>query len=218
MAAQDATQHKLQYIEQALGKGFSASQIANALATTESSVSQLISTYNIKVGTASKKATELDDIYDDLEHKTAALLGKSLTVCELDPVRLSMVLSRLNSLKRRSYGEGQGVTGGAAGALVALQLPQQIARAPAVALSARNEIIEIDGRTIATIDRNRLIKMSDDRVENLYQDSRPPQECSTLPATVLFEQIAETARQEVSHDYVTQTQQTNTADSIAANA
>jgi predicted transcriptional regulator len=207
MGTQDATQHKLQYIEQALSKGFTAAQIANALHSTESAVSQLISTYNISVGKSSKKAAALDDIYDNLEHKAADLLGKSLAVCELDPVRLSMVLSRLNSLKRRSYGEGHGAVGGAAGALVSLQLPQQVARAPQVSLSARNEIIEIDGRTIATIDRNRLHKMSDDRIDNLYQDSRPPvQETLTLPAAVLMQTGAASAREEVTHELNSQAQ------------
>lgn len=196
---QAATNGKIQYIEQALAKGFNAAQIANGLGITESAVSQLISTYDIKVGASSKKAAQLDDMYDDLEHKAAVALGKALAVCELDPVRLSVVLSRVNGLKRRSYGEGQGVTGGAAGQLVQLQLPQHIRQTPAVKLSSNNEIIEIEGRTIATIDRQNLTRLSATRLDNLYQEQRPPQ-LQSLPASALLQVTAETARQENTHE------------------
>lgn len=206
MGAQAATNGKIQYIEQALSKGFSAAQIANGLSMSESAVSQLISSYNIKVGGSSKKAAELDDIYDDLEHKTAALMGKALAVCELDPVRLSVVLSRLNAMKRRSYGEGQGVTGGAAGALVALQLPQQVNRAPDVTLSSRNEIVEIEGRTIATIDRGNLNKLSGARLENMFAPANSGIPAS-LPAAQLIEASKDAARdaliEEANHGTVT---------------
>lgn len=202
MGAQAATKGKLQYIEAALAKGFSAAQIANGLSMSESAVSQLITEYQIQVGASSKKAAQLDDMYDNLEHKAATLMEKALAVCELDPLRLSAVLTRLNSLKRRSYGEGQGVTGGAAGALVALQLPQQAPRVPAVVLSQRNEIVEIEGRTIATVDRNQLNKLSAQRLDNLFAPNPAPQE-QTLPARTLLEASAAAEREEIIHGSLT---------------
>jgi hypothetical protein len=49
--------------------------------------------------------------------------------------------------------------------------------------------------------------MSDDRIDNLYQDSRPPvQETLTLPAAVLMQTGAESAREEVTHELNSQAQ------------
>lgn len=198
---QAQTNRTVQYIQDALARNFQPEQIAMGLGITPSAVSQLIATYNIKVGGHSKKSADLDDAFDDLEALAAKKLKTALAVCELDPVKLSVVLSRVNGLKRRSQGEGQGILAGAQAALVQLQLPENLSKSVNVVVSPRNEIVEIEGRTIATIDKQNLVKMSHARLDNLFTSKgAPPQAIASLPATALLQASAEQTREEFIHD------------------
>jgi hypothetical protein len=198
---QAQTSRTVQYIQDALARNFQPEQIAMGLGISPSAVSQLISTHNIKVGGHSKKSADLDDAFDDLEALAAKKLKTALAVCELDPLKLSIVLSRVNGLKRRSQGEGQGVLGGAQAALVQLQLPENLSKSVNVIVSPRNEIVEIEGRTIATIDKQNLVKMSHARLDNLFTPKDvPPQATASLSATALLQASAEQIREEFTND------------------
>lgn len=198
---QAQTTRTLQYIQDALARNFQPEQIALGLGISASAVSQLISTHNIKVGGHSKKSADLDDAFDDLEALAARKLKTALAVCELDPVKLSAVLARVNGLKRRSQGEGQGVLGGSHAALVQLQLPENLGRNVNVIVSPRNEIVEIEGRTIATIDKQNLVKMSHARLDNLFTSKdTQPQATVSLPATALLQASAEQIREDFIDD------------------
>ena len=205
---QAPTQRTVEYIRDALKRNFQPAQIARGLGISESAVSQLISTHHITVGSSSLKAADLDNAFDDLEALAAKKLKTALAVCELDPVKLSAVLARVNGLKRRSHGEGQGILGGAQAALVQLQLPENLSRNVNVVVSQQNEIVEIEGRTIATVDKSTLARMSHSRLDNLF--SSPPAVSAPIPAsltaTALLEASAEQIREEHSNDKVTATE------------
>lgn len=174
---QQVTDSKIDYIKNSLALNFTQTQIAKGLGISESAVSQLISTYNIEVkGSSSKVAAQLDNLFDEIELNAAQKLQKALAVCDLDPVRLAAVLSRVNGLKRRSHGEGQGVLSKTA-ELVQLELPQHLTSHVNVVRSPQNEIIEIEGRAVTTIDRSKLNTLGKD-IDNLFA---PPSTTGTQP-------------------------------------
>lgn len=203
---QSQTDSKIDYIKNALACNFNQAQIAKGLGITESAVSQLMTAYNIEVkGSSSKVAAQLDTMYDNLELTAADKMSKALAVCDLDPVRLSIVLSRLNGLKRRSHGEGQGVLSGSA-QLVQLELPAHLTAHVSVVRSPQNEIIEIEGRAVTTIDRSKLHTLAQD-VDNLFSPLLPPaapQVHSAIPAgmpsNVLLEASALQKHEELEYD------------------
>lgn len=166
--SQAATDSRIAYISNALKMNFAPSAIARGLGITESAVSQLISTYGITAGAVSKKVLDLDDKFDDLEVLAADKLKRALMVCDLDPVRLSMVLSKVNGLRRRSQGEGMGAAAAGNAQLVHLSLPANLNASVNVTLSANNQVIEIEGRTVATVDRSKLNSLKQVDVDNLF--------------------------------------------------
>lgn len=143
----------------ALRAGFTDSQIAQAFDVTQSAVSQFIDAHGLREEAAQgSKFRELDDQYNKLEKIALDKLERSLQLAVLDPLSITRVLGVLNGAKRRSLAEGAGVVNNNTTRIVNIQLPEHV-RVRAV-LNAQSEVVEIDGRTIATIDSGKIDNMA----------------------------------------------------------
>jgi len=160
---QALTTSRLSYIQQALNNGFGHSEIAGALGVTPSAITQVCQQHDLVPRTGKASYAALDDLYDSLEMSAAKKLKTSLECCDLDPVRLSAVVQRINGLKRRSMGEN--LAGNGQQALVQLTLPQTFRQnaTVSVVLSAQNEVVAVDGRTITTMQSSNIERMNQDR-------------------------------------------------------
>lgn len=174
-----ATSHHAAYIQSALQKSFKPEQIAAGLGISVERVNQVMAAHGFTVGSSSEKAASLDELYDDLEELTAKKLHTKLkaVASAIDPMKLTVILTKLNSLKRRSHGEGQGVVGKTA-SLVSLELPKQLQQNIKVVTNAQNEVVAVDGRQLSTISRESLQELAAKRapaVTNYLLEGSPVQ-------------------------------------------
>lgn len=139
-----------EHLIDAVAAGFTDSQIAESLGVTPSAVAQAIEKYDIKNLAETKakasKFSTIDDALNKAEEILALKLVQSVQMME-DPLKIARVLQTVNGAKRRSLDEGATQTPQTQIAI--LNLPQrQIVN---VITNANNEVVEIDGRPMLTI-------------------------------------------------------------------
>lgn len=143
----------------ALSNGFSDSEIANAHGVTQSAVSQFIESHGLEQHRKGlQKFEKIDDLYNNLELMAAEKLEKSLKLAVLDPLKLCAVIRTINGAKRRSLSEGNTTVSLTQNRLISLNLPQHV-KVRAM-LNSQSEVVEIDGRTIATMEAAKIENMS----------------------------------------------------------
>lgn len=158
-ARSNQTQARVNYIQQAINNGFNDGAIARALGITQSAVTQLKAEYGLVPQRKAAAYNGLDNLFDEIELNAATKLKQSLACTDLDPMRLTSILSKLNNLKRRSMGESPQGAGNQA--LVKINLPEHFTSKAKieVVLSSQNEVVAIQGRQIATMPSNRIEKL-----------------------------------------------------------
>ena len=134
----------------AVAAGFTQTEIADSLGVTPSAVHQAIEKYQVMAAAAERKANSraatIDDRLDKIEELATAKL--ELAVAHLsDPLKILRVLDVVNKAKRRSLGEHK--TGDSVTNIAVLQLPQRMAIQ--VVQNQQNEVVEIDGRPLVTM-------------------------------------------------------------------
>jgi len=142
------------FVVTALRNGFTDTQIAESLGVTPSAVSQAIDAYGLReMAKQNSKFESIDSGLNDLEDTLVKKLKESVRFAVLNPMQLASILRTVNGAKRRSGGEG-GPTIGINTQLVHLTLPQR--REVHVVKSARNEVIEVEGRVLQTIPSGKM--------------------------------------------------------------
>lgn len=141
-----------------LGNGVAPSAAAAAVGCDPSYVSQLLKAPDFAAKVAELRsaslmaATERDGKWDSLEDKLLAKL-EDLLPFMLRPMEVVKALTAVNAAKRRGAGQEQSqqVTN-----VVVLQLPPVVRQR--FQLNAAKEVIEVDGRTLLTMDGSQLLK------------------------------------------------------------
>lgn len=142
-----------------LGNGVAPSATAAAVGCDPSYVSQLLKDDGFAAEVAELRsvslmaATERDKRWDTLEDKLLAKLD-DLIPFMVRPMEVVKALTAANAAKRRgaaSDNAAQGVTN-----VVVLQLPPIVKQR--FELNNRQEVVEVDGRTLLTIDGTQLLK------------------------------------------------------------
>lgn len=152
-----------------LGNGVNPSATAAAVGCDPSYITALLkddafaSEVAARRSTSLMAATERDNKWDSLEDKLLAKL-EDLLPFMMRPMEVVKALAAVNSAKRRGVGanESQQVTN-----IVVLQLPSVIKQR--FQLNDRQEVVEVDGRTLLTIDGAQLLKGLKDGTSNHRQ-------------------------------------------------
>jgi predicted transcriptional regulator len=143
----------------ALRAGFSNSQIASSFGVTDSAVTQFIESHNLQhIAAQNSKFQAIDDKLNSLEETVLDKLGNSMRLAVLDPIKLAAVYKVLNGARRRSLSEGNTINNFNQIRLVSLNLPQHVQ--VSVGMSAKNEVIEVDGRAINTMPAGKLVELA----------------------------------------------------------
>jgi hypothetical protein len=141
-----------------LGNGVAPEATAAAVGCTPAYISQLLKEPDFAAKVAELRcanltqATERDGKYDTLEDKLLAKL-EDLIPFMIKPMEVVKALSAMNSAKRRGAGAESSST---VNNIVVLQLPQVIKNRFQV--NDKQEVVEVDGRTLLTIDGSKLLK------------------------------------------------------------
>lgn len=141
-----------------LGNGVAPSAAAAAVGCDPSYVSQLLKDTGFATKVAELRsaslvaATERDNKWDSLEDKLLAKLDDLLPFM-MRPMEVVKALAAVNNAKRRGVGADSNaqVTN-----IVVLQLPQVVRQR--FQLNDRQEVVEVEGRTLLTIDGAQLLK------------------------------------------------------------
>lgn len=146
-----------EHLIDAVAAGFTDSQIAESLGVTPSAVCQAIEKYDIRnLAETKKKASKFSGIDENL-NKAEEFLAKKLVavVAELnDPVKIARTLQMVNAMKRRSLDEGTPNAPQTNIAILNMPTRTQVQ----VVRNENNEVIEIDGREMLTINPNILMQ------------------------------------------------------------
>lgn len=153
----------------ALKAGFKDSEIAASMRVTQSAVCQFIEEKELRQYAAQSQFESLDKKYNTLEEKVIDKITKTVDFAMLTIPQMSNLLRTLNAAKRRSMSEGQTQVQVNNVRLVNIKLPEQV-RVKAQ-LNERNEIIEIDGRVVETMNNAKVERMAQENsnVPNLQQ-------------------------------------------------
>lgn len=147
------------FVIKALRAGATETQIAQSLNVSPSAVSQFIETNGISEKVRKDSPfQEIDAKLNSIEGTVVTQLEKSLrspfNKIANDPMKIAQVLKIVNGAKRRSLAEGSTIIDQRT-ALVQLNLP---ARAIAqVRKNSQNEVIEVEGRALQTMQSGRLL-------------------------------------------------------------
>jgi predicted transcriptional regulator len=143
----------------ALKAGYKDSEIAESMRVTQSAVSQYIDAHELRQYAAQSQFESLDKKYNALEEKVLDKLTRNVDIAlGLTVPQLNNILRTLNQAKRRSMSEGQTQVQVNNVRLVSIKLPEQV-RVKAQ-LNERNEIIEIDGRVVETMNNAKVERMA----------------------------------------------------------
>lgn len=142
-----------------LGNGVPAAQAAKAVGCSAAYVAELMAEAGFSEEVATMRvgklhaATERDAKYDAIEDK---LLGNLETMAPLmlQPAMLLKAITVVNGAKRRGVTDAETVAAQKA-TVVVLHLPEVLRHR--YKLNPNNEIIEVDGRTLLTIDSNAIL-------------------------------------------------------------
>lgn len=156
----------------ALRNGFTNTQIAGALGVTDSAVHQFIEENGLAaIAMQNSKFAAIDDKLNSLEDFVLTKLESSMKMAVMDPIRLAAVYKTLNGAKRRSLAEGQNIQNINNVRLVNLNLPKHVE--VKIGLSARNEVIEVEGRPINTLPAGKLVEMTQVKTRGSMQHVTP---------------------------------------------
>ena len=143
--------------------GTSVTEIAEKLGVTPSAVTQALSSpdvqYLVQLEQSKSQAQVFDDRYDTLEGKVLGIMERRLPLegQSMKMRELTTVLQTLNNMKRRG---GPGVNGHEGNAkVVQLVMPVQINNK--IVVNAQSEIVEIDGRTMVTVDPKQIQQLAE---------------------------------------------------------
>lgn len=157
------------FILAALRSGFADSQIAEALGVTSSAVAQLIDAHGLRaMAVKNSRFSTIDENLTELEDELVKKLKQQVRFVQ-DPMKIGRLLQIVNSTKRRSLAEGQAPNLGQA-RLVQLNLPERLRIS--VEFNAENELVSVNGRSMATATPGRVID----------QVTKPVEEQSNGPA------------------------------------
>lgn len=157
-------------VKELLGTGLPNNVVATAVGISESQVTQWMSEESFAADVQELRmknlteATQRDSKYNTLEDKVLELMEDKLTNLglALKPVELSRIMSVLNAAKRR--GAPAELNSNSPKTVVPLILPTIIMQKFIV--NGHNQVVEVEGRTIATISASKVIKELDDRSKN----------------------------------------------------
>lgn len=155
----NATQQHVQFIQNALDKGFSQKQIADALGCTEAYVSQLCAEHDLQPS-AQLRFTKHDDLYEQTELLALQRLKNTIQFEPgLNAVALARIAATLNGTKRRSQTE---TPVQAQQTVVTLQLPVNIAAQ--FVFNGNNEAVAVQSsegtRILATASSKQVAAMA----------------------------------------------------------
>lgn len=149
------SENKIDFIVSCLDKGFTESQIAQAIGVTPSSVQQLIEAKNLRAQLQQHETFDtIDKNLNAIELNISDKLNKMLSspAAVLNPMQAVQILRIVNNAKRRSTGEGRQMPGAAK--LVTLKMPEHIKNR--LVVSAENHLLEVNGQSLATMPSNQL--------------------------------------------------------------
>lgn len=147
-----------------LAANHSHADIARMLGVTQSAITQAAAAEDVKFLqeqiAASSDAQQFDDRYDSLESKALGLLEQKLAFegHGMKLRELSQTVQLLNGLKRRAnaqYNPAQ------VQATVQLTLPVQIINQ--VVVSPQQEIVEVNGRRMSTVQPKQLLQLAQEK-------------------------------------------------------
>lgn len=141
----------------AVAAGFSDSEIAEHLGVTPSAISQAITKYEVREAAAilnkGSRFESIDDSLNDIEEIVTKKLRESVLMMA-DPMKMLQVLRVVNGAKRRSLAEGQQPN--QVNNIAILNLPERAT--VQYTKNEQNEVIEIDGRPMITMQAGRLLQ------------------------------------------------------------
>jgi hypothetical protein len=167
-------------VKELLGTGLPNNVVATATGISESQITQWMSEEEFagEVQTLRTmnlaKATERDNKYNSLEDSILEIMEEKLTNYGLTwkPGELARILAIVNGAKRR--GAPTEVSGQVARSVVPLQLPPVIVAAFVV--NGHNQVVEVEGRTVATISASKVVRELENRSKgrtlNVIEDKR----------------------------------------------
>ena len=142
----------------ALKSGFKDSEIAESMKVTQSAVSQFIDAHQLRQYEVQSQFETVDKLYNKLELDLLKKMERTLSLSMLTIPQMSNVIRTLNQAKRRSMSEGQTQVNVNNVRLVNIKLPEQVRIKAQV--NERNEIIEIDGRVVETMNNAKVERMA----------------------------------------------------------
>lgn len=181
MTQHRGTQSRLESIREALAQGQKQRDIAKQLGVTESAVSQQVKEIREQGGGGSTPleapatptgapavipaAQQIDTAYENVELKLVQRLEQQLDTgfLAMSSKELLQAIRTINGTKRRTGAEGlpQGTSITQNNTMVSLQMPARIRHQ--VIKNVNNEIIEVDGKTLLTVDPTQLSRLNQER-------------------------------------------------------
>lgn len=157
-------------VKELLGSGLPNNVVADAVGLSEGAITQMMSdesfaaeVQELKIKTLTE-ATHRDSKYNSLEDKVLEMLEEKLTnfAPMFKPMELSRLMTALNAAKRR--GAPAELSASTPKQVVPLILPAVIMQK--FIINGNNQVVEIDGRSIATISASKVIKELETRSQN----------------------------------------------------
>ena len=173
MTQHRGTQSRLESIREALAQGQKQRDIAKQLGVTESAVSQQVKQVKQEAPAtgapaatgAASPAQQIDTAYENVELKLVQRLEQQLDTgfLAMNSKELLQAIRTINGTKRRTGAEGlpQGTSITQNNTMVSLQMPARIRHQ--VIKNVNNEIIEVDGKTLLTVDPTQLSRLNQER-------------------------------------------------------
>jgi predicted transcriptional regulator len=149
-----------------VSRGYAQNIVASACGVSDSYISQLLSDPEVREQVSAKRLETLgnraatDDSVDSLETKALDRLHQLMPMIT-DPMKALRVYQVANGAKRKTHEPEQ--AGDKHGTIVNITLPE-VAEVH-FKLSSRQQVVEVDGRSTATLPSNVLTKRLEDRRE-----------------------------------------------------
>lgn len=160
----------LEKIIELLGRGISQSSVAMAVGVSDGYISQLMADEEIKRRVQELRLkhlqafTDHDDEVDDLESKALRKLHSLLPFVS-KPMEAVRIFQVANTAKRKAEGVDPTQTGHVTAPIVQLNLPASAA--VHFKLSMDKQVVEVEGRSLATLPSKELNKQLAERRENV---------------------------------------------------
>lgn len=174
-------------IVEMLGNNIPPGVVALACGVTQEYVTQLMADENIRAQVVSAKVANVetgvrvDNLIEDLEERALVRLGQVIDYAS-KPLELVRVFQTLNGAKKRT-GELSGVNQNPTAALVQINISAEAAML--FKLSSDRQVVEVDGRSMATLPAKQLNQRL------LEKQSRVPLISDATSAMQLLDRIEE---------------------------